>query len=256
MEIKYPVDHKPATPEYVLAVLNSHYCFSCQVSFGAEPHEPLTFDTTVSDWRAEAELLPWPRIEEAHNEYWEINCAQEEWRAVLIPERKRTLRDVCELIAARAMRPVVRPSEIFGSRCLPAGVFLTLRSRLQEAGIDVAGLRPSTPLEGFMPRHAYELLDATTRLTPGAIEKVSWFAPARDASFGIFLLSAGCLLLNFFTDSPWFTIVGVAGMVVGYLWSWIAVRWIGPQRVEFDSLETFGDLSRRIAERLQTGAVS
>lgn len=256
MEIEYPIDHVPATPEYVLAVFSSQHRLSCQVNFGSEPDEPLTFGMSVSAWRNEADLLPWSQLATSLNEYWGIHYTEEEWHAVLNPGGKRTLREVCNLIAAHAVRPVVRPSGIFGNCCLPAGVFLTLRSRLKDEGVDVAALRPSTPLEGFLPRYAYELLEATTRLAPGAIEKVSWFALATDANCGIILLSVACLTLNFFLSSPWFTIAGVAGIIVGYLWSWIAVRWIDPQRVEFDSLETFGDLSRKIAERLQAGVAS
>lgn len=251
MEVEYPIDAVPATPEYVLAVLNSHHRYGCQVNYGVEPEETLTFNMTVSTWRFEAELLPWTQLAAGYNEYWGINCTQEEWYVVLKPERKRTLRDVCELIAAHATRPVVQPSTIFGGNCLPAGVFLTLRSQLKHEGIDVTELRPSTPLANYLRRHAFELLDAASRLQPGVVEKVSWFAPINDASFGVFLFSAACLLIRLVASNPWFTIVGVTGMVVSYLWSWIAVRWIGPQRVEFDSLETFGDLSCRIAQRLE-----
>ena len=251
MEIEYPANFDPATPEYVLAVLNSHHRFGCQVNFGSEPDEMLTFDMTVSAWRSEAELLPWSQLAESFNKYWGMNCSQDEWRGVLKPERKRTLRDVCEFVAARAVQPKVRPSAIFGRDCLSAGVFLTLRSQLNEQGINVAELRPSTPLERFARRHPFELLDAATRLTPGVIENVSWNAPASDATFGVFLLGAACLLIRLLTSNLWFTIVGVVAIVVGYLWGWIAVRWVGPQRVQFDSLKTFGDLSRAIAERLE-----
>ena len=256
METEYPVDAAPATPEYVLAVLNSHHRFGCQVNFGDEPAQALTFEMTVSAWRFEAELLPWVQLAESFNEYWGINCTQQEWRAVLKPERKRTLREVCELIAANTTRPIVRPSTILGGNCLPAGVFLTLRSRLKREGIDVTELRPSTPLKDYARRHSFELLDAASRLQPGVIDKVSWFAPINDAGFGIFMLSMACLLLQWFTGNPWLTIIAVAGVVVSYLWNWIAVRCIGPQRVEFDSLVTFGDLSRRIALRLEASSAA
>jgi hypothetical protein len=250
MKIEYPVDVDRATPEYVLAILNEHHQYSCQVNYDGDLDELFTFDTTVATWRFESDLLPWRQLVEPFNRYWEVNCTEAEWSVVFTPPRKRTLRDVCEFIASRAVRPKVRPSAIMGGSCLPAGIFLTLRSRLRDVGVDVADLRPSTPLDEILRRHPFEVFDAATRLAPGTIEKVTWDAPAEDATLVIFLFGAACLLGQLLTNEPWFTILGVASIAFAYVWSWIAVRRIGPQRVQLDALETFGDLSRAIAQRL------
>ena len=77
-----------------------------------------------------------------------------EWHAVLEPPRFRRLAEVCQLIASRAARPVIRPSRLLGSTCGPAGAFLTIRSLLHEAGAPADEIAPSTPLAHFTRRFA------------------------------------------------------------------------------------------------------
>ncbi len=134
MDVRYPTIDEPATPEYVLTVLRDMHRQQCQHDPEADPGAVPSFDTTVAEWRDACDLLGWRQLGHAYNQVWGIACSDDEWRAVLEPARQRRLADVCQLLAARAARPVIRPSRLLGNTCAPAGAFLTIRSLVHEAG--------------------------------------------------------------------------------------------------------------------------
>ena len=121
MDIHYPTIDKPATPEYVLAVLRDMHRQQCQHDPEADAHAVLSFDTTVAEWRDACDLLEWQQLGRGYNQFWGIACSDGESARVLEPPRFRRLADVCQLIASRAARPVIRPSRMSGSTCAPAG---------------------------------------------------------------------------------------------------------------------------------------
>jgi hypothetical protein len=139
MDVRYPTIAKPATPEYVLAVIRDMHRQQCQYDPEADPSSVLSFDTTVAEWRDACDLLGWRKLGRAYNQLWGISCSDAEWRAVLEPARQGRLADVCRLIASRAVRPLIRPSRLSGTGCVPAGAFLTIRSLLHEAGAAAGG---------------------------------------------------------------------------------------------------------------------
>jgi len=98
-----------------------------------------------------------------------ISIARDRWKAALYPWRRHTLRHLCELIAGQAMVAEIRPITVFGRRCLPAGAFLAVRGALAEAGIDMAGISPSTPLEPTLKRRAHEVNTEMTKLASGKL---------------------------------------------------------------------------------------
>src|SRR4051794_3800174 len=127
MDVLYPTINVPATPEYVLEVLRGQHRLECEFGEG-DPDSNLTMAMTVADWQAASNLVSWRALGRAFNEWWDIDYSDAEWRVALKPEASRTLGDVCEFIAARAVRPTVKPARLFGGECTPAGVFLTIRS--------------------------------------------------------------------------------------------------------------------------------
>lgn len=133
MDVHYPTIGAPATPEYVLAVLRDMHRQQSQYDPDADRGAVLSFGTTVSEWRDACDLLWWRELGRGNNQLWGISCSETEWQSVLEPASQKSLADVCQLIARRAMRPVIRPSRLLGSTCAPAGAFLTIRCCMRQA---------------------------------------------------------------------------------------------------------------------------
>ena len=103
MNVSYPTIDEPASPEYVLSVMQDDYRQQCQYDPEAQPDVELTFKTTVAEWRNTCDLVATRELGRAENQLWGIRLADNEWRAVLEPAKERTLADVCELIAAACL---------------------------------------------------------------------------------------------------------------------------------------------------------
>ena len=121
MDVRYPTVDKPATSDYVLAVLRDIHRQQWQHDPEADPRAVLSFDTTVAEWRDACDLLGWQELGRALNEWWGITCSDSEWCAVLEPAGQRRLADVCQLLAGRVARPVIRPSRAGGGYAFPVG---------------------------------------------------------------------------------------------------------------------------------------
>jgi hypothetical protein len=196
VDVHYPAIDSPATPEYVLAVLRDMHRQQCQHDPEVDSGALLSFNTTVAEWRDACDLIGWRELGHAYNQFWGIACKDHEWRAVLEPARQRRLADVCQLIAAYATRPVIRPSRMLGSTCAPAGAFLTIRSLLHEAGAPAGEIAPSTPLAPYTRRFGAVFLGPISRLAPGALPPVRIRTPVYDAAIWGVLVAVLCLLVG------------------------------------------------------------
>jgi hypothetical protein len=240
----------PATPEYILDVIRDSHRQQCQFDPEAEPDAELTFETTVADWRSACDLLDWRPLGRALDSEWSLGRPDAVWRSVLEPAKERTLRDVCEFVASGAMRPSIEPMSILGVTCLPAGVFLAIRSLLNKAGADVNSVAPSTPLDEYTRRHLGVFLGPISRLAPNALPAVRVSTPWYDLSVAGFLLgllaaSAGWLV------SPLAMAAGVVLALTSWAGTWITARYLPPSRVEFGGLRTFRDLACVVAQGVQ-----
>jgi hypothetical protein len=193
MDGQFAVARAPVTLEYVLEVLRDSYRQQCQYDPEAEPDVELSFETTVAEWRSACDLLPWWELAGALSVEWGVPCRREEWKAVLKPAKRRTLRDVCTLLARYAKIPQARPVAVLGSRCDAAGMFLTVRSLLQEAGADMTKIAPSTPLDSYASRYCQVFLGPISRLAPGALPPVRIHNPMHSSA--VWGLLVGWILL-------------------------------------------------------------
>ncbi len=110
----------------------------------------LNFNTTVSDWRCARDLMPWRPLSRFLNVEFNLTVSEQQWKSVLTPARKRTLRDVCELIAQHCTFTSVTPVRLLGNSCLSASVFITLKKYLARRGVQVDELKPSTPIASYL----------------------------------------------------------------------------------------------------------
>lgn len=248
MEIPYPTDDLPATPEYVLAVLRDMH----RLLSGLRPLDSkvvLDFDTTVADWLWATDLDEvWP-LESAMNDLLGLRVSRREWRAALHPARRRTLADVCRVGASHMTIPRPRPFVALGAESLPAGIFLTIRSALHEAGADVSNLRPSSPLDGYASRHVSELIRLSSRMAPGAMP-----TPKRSGELEVPgcsgpLHGLACFVSGALGSTPWLMITGVALSGLWFAGVVSCARRYDMAPLDFGGLETFGDLAEALARQ-------
>lgn len=242
MHENYMVPTEPATPEYVLAVLQDQHRQECACG-DSDPDLKLSFATTIAEWRDACDLTGWKQLGRSCGLMFGIELPDAAWKQALEPARERRLQDVCRLIARHAERPVIEPVALLGRSCAPVGAFLAIRSLLAQAGVGVDEMRPSTPLGPYARRHLQVFVGPIARLAPGALPPVrirTWFCEI--ALIGL-LAAVPLLALG--------ALGGVAAICGLLLFGVQAVAWIAglakPKSVVFGDLCTFKDLSVLIA---------
>jgi hypothetical protein len=159
MTADYPTDTASATAEYVFDLFrDSAAVGSPRPAFADVADEPASLHCGRS-----AHELGW-----ALEEILELDISDDELVRALEPWNRRTVREVCEFLAARMTRPVIRPWKHVAGDCLPAGAFLTVRSMFVEAGADPAEITPSTPLGPYLWLY-HDLVPDLTRLAPDRV---------------------------------------------------------------------------------------
>lgn len=249
MLVDNPVTYVPASPDYVLSVFCDELRQYSQLPEGVDGNLKLSFETTIAEWRAALDLLPWRELAHGMNQYWKIDCSDEQWQAVLEPEREKRLVDVCELIAQYAVRAVVQPVSIASSSCRTAGAFLAIRSILVEAGAQASEIGPSTPLAPFTRRYAQQFLGAISQLAPGTLPLVHCRLPPVYYA-GLISIILGSVLLGIGSHGGiilgW--LMGTVLFVGGFLFTENSPRWLLYDSVEFGELRTFRDMAEVVAK--------
>ena len=241
---------RSATPEHFLELLRDQHRQACGLC-GFDPETDLdaklSFATTVAQWRAELDLLPCRELADALNQIWGIECPRDEWKAALEPEKQRTLEDVCNLLARHVKLPIVKPMGLLGASCLPAGVFLTVRSLLRDAGADPSQIAPSTALADYAKTHFETFLGPISWLAPGAVPQVRIHNSLYDMAVWGIVVGLVMILAGYLVPLTWVPILGGITVVISYCLTCLAAGHLGPSRVEFGELKTFRDLSMAIA---------
>ena len=244
--------YEPATPEYVLAVIRDHHRQGVATDPEVDPGASLTFQTTVAEWREACDLLPWKQLAAAENEMWGFNRPEAEWRAVLLPESKRTLADVCAFIATHARRPASRSVRLFGHTCDKAGAFLAIRAMLQSAGVDTDHVAPSSPLAPYTRRHGWKFVLVMSKLAPGVLPPARVNHPLYDRIFlvmlsGLLAVFIGILIFFVHVIGLHIAVVGGLAFAIAYATHWSVIPNSLPESVTFGELRTFRDLAELVA---------
>ncbi len=248
MEVHYPTLSEPATPEYVLAVLQD---LIRQTEDW--PDLEVTFETTVADTFPRDVDYPFenrPDLGKILNPWLGIAIPDEDWAQVLEPPEERTVGEVCELVARHLARPRIRPARVAGVCCLPAGAFLTIRSLLHQAGAKAADIGPSTPLFPYTNRFLEVFVGPISRLAPGSLPQ--WhkeFSAATKKAWFDFGLGLLCLGVNRLVCLPGLEVTGYLFVFGSFIKMWLAAKWLGPSKIKFGELRTFRDLAVLIADR-------
>ena len=241
----------PMTPDDVLAIfIEWHRCQSWWDP-EADPDAVIASDMTIAQWRDACDLIPWQPLGRRLNEYFRTKFTDDDWRAVLTPPGKRRLHEVCALIATRARREVIEPVELMGRPCEGAGAFLAIREILRDAGADVRGLAPSTPLAAYARRHLGAFMRIAT-LAPGTLPRVFIHTPGYDVFLYGYMAGAALGFISFVAPARWALIaLGFALCALSWLGMWITAQH-HPAAVQVGNLLTFRDLAMAVV-RERTG---
>jgi hypothetical protein len=93
MKAAYPVQWVSATPEYILASIQGEWR-QIMLPDATEERDLPTFNTTIAQWRDLLDLVEWRPLGRSLNKAWGTNFSRQQWREVLEPARKKTLRGV------------------------------------------------------------------------------------------------------------------------------------------------------------------
>ncbi|HEV8069117.1 MAG TPA: hypothetical protein VGP76_15370 [Planctomycetaceae bacterium] len=253
MKVDYPPCEGPATAEYVLSVFQDQHRQLCALDEG-DPETAISFETTVSAWCQAHDLegvlilaVDWRGLARGLNKEWGINCSNAEWKSVLKPTRKKTLADVCQLIARHAKRPTVRPARMLGCAGRSAGAFLTIRSLLAQAGAGAQKITPSTPLEEYIRNYPFVFTGAISRLAPGILPTMCVrSAPFANIAMLCILASWIGIVFGAFGNMPLLIVASIFFFVLTGVLGFVLPAW-KPATVEFGELQTFRDLAIVIA---------
>ncbi|MDF1743503.1 MAG: hypothetical protein P1V19_07380 [Gimesia sp.] len=249
MEIQYPTVEIPATPEYVLSVLLDRE--TLEWNNDSLSQVGVTLDSSIEVLYETCGFYTFDDIF-----YSTLICFDLEfsdWFGALRSAEGDTVRDFCELIAARITMPKITLSSFCGRTCRPASVFLTIRSMMHDAGVDVADVAPSTPLKEYTRKNLELFLGPIAKLSPGSLPDFD----IDDRGF----FSLECLKALWHIP----TLVGffVMGSSPGYFIFTISILLFLYLLVEVDSndkyasvqigeLRTFRDLAEKIAAHRST----
>lgn len=252
MEVHYPTVEIPATPEYVLSVFLDRE--NLEWNTDSLSQVEVTLDSSVEVLYEACGFYSFDDIF-----YSTLICFDLEfsdWFGALRSAEGDTVRDFCELIAARITMPKITLSSFCGRTCRPASVFLTIRSMMHDAGVDVADVAPSTPLEEYTRKNLELFLGPIAKLSPGSL-------PDFDIDDRGFLLLE-CLkalwhiptLVTFFlalcgNSSSYIFIVTIS--VLLFLYLLVEVKSNDKYAsVQIGELRTFRDLAEKIATHRST----
>lgn len=242
MQVDYPTETVPATPEYFLELFRLD-----ENAADLTMDDPLRYLLTHID---EFTFQSSKRMFDFLNQVFPGCLDRTDWNAHFPSLRGHTVGELCTYLAERVPRPVIRPWHGAGYACMPAGAFLTVRSLLAKRGANVEEIKPSTALEPYLRKHGEALHSDLCRLSPdlpfihkdrrllkpacwsfaGALclTLLSWFISALSIKSAI-LVGSNCLL--------W--------MVALVLLMFANV--LPPRRVTLGTMITFRDLAYALA---------
>lgn len=160
------------TEEEILEIFKEQHRLCSPLDPEADPWAEITAEMTIREWRWANDLLGWKKLSEFLNQEFRVKINQEEWLNVLEPARARKLIEVCRLLSKYAEKETYKPKTLFGKPCLKAGVFLTIKKNLNDKGVDVTELRPSSSLTAYIDKYFSPVLEEITLTGTKPIEKI------------------------------------------------------------------------------------
>jgi len=240
----YQISTRPMTADDAFAILVA-LMREAAVGYGDATINALSFDTSIFEWELAFIGAGDVAIPRGFNAIFGTSLSADAWKAVLEPPRQRTLGDVCRLVAQHAaVTPVIEPITVMGDRSHAAGAFLAVRRILQDEGVDVSQLRPSSLLAPYLLEKWQHVLPRLRQLAPQRLPPATIAAPAQLACAHAVVASGGLLLLGLKCGSLRMALAGVV-CLIGFCITVMMLRRFGaPVEIRIGATKTFRDLSQ------------
>jgi|GEM_PF-6426264 len=237
---------RQATPDDVLAHLRGKLRHDAALDIEVDGDAPLTFETRLSRWMDDEDILPdWKSLSGWLEAWLDIELSPLELRAALHPRRKHTVRELCELIAPRWQRPVLAPLRVAGMSCATAGAFLTLRTAMIRAGLPVVRARPSSALAFQTWEQWRTFLDVIALLAPGVLPPLK--GPVALPRAGGYTVLGGVVSMTLGWLLMWPPVLLLGGaLTLGGLIALGRTPWRRADSVSFPGITTLGDVARAL----------
>jgi hypothetical protein len=158
--------------EEILNIFKEQHRLCSPLDCEADPWAEITAEMTIREWRWANDLLGWKELSKFLNKEFRIEIPENIWYETLEPSKKRKLNDVCVLIANHALKDNYLPKKLFGQPCLKASVFLTIKKNLENKGVNVSELSPSSSLTEYMDKYFSPVLEEITLTGTKPIDKI------------------------------------------------------------------------------------
>ena len=162
------------TSEEIFAIFKEQHRLCSPLDDMADSAFVLERATEIWEWRDAQDLLPWHELAQFLNQEFRINVELSVWKGVLTPEDERTMGDLCDFLSTVAEKEIIEPVKRLGAECLSAAIFLTLKKNLNNKGVDVSLLAPSTPLAPFLHNNFSPLMEEVTLTGVKTFESLSY----------------------------------------------------------------------------------
>jgi hypothetical protein len=235
-------------PEEILQIIQANYVQQQQFDDIVLKNYDLTFETTISDWQDICDLVDTSELFKYLNYYFHLEASRETWMDILEPEEEKTLGDLCNFVADTAEKEVIEPIKIMGDFCSTAAIFKSLKKRLEDRGLDVSDIRPSSQLEPLVKKYKSVLIEEINQIDPRVLPPIE-FKTNWVYKWGFRLLLTFIFVTGFlaYRKSNW---AWAAGGVcsIGYGMIWLGA-WLNPKRASFKNIYTVADLVRKIDQQ-------
>jgi hypothetical protein len=228
----------PATPEQIFGVMKRRGYFEI---------DNLQISSTVAEFLDQFDLVDWKIISEGLCREFGVPYSKNEWRAVMFPAKRRTIRDICCHLATQAALPEVGTLKALGGECKTGAAFLALKHEMGKFGIKTQGLKPSMPIGETLRRHAGDMELVFSRFlrenTPKMNQRLS--STYKVIFWAVILGAAVCFSCGL-VPYP-FPVLGAAFCVMFLGIPILYLSNMPPDSVTMEGVTTFGDAARLIA---------
>jgi len=248
MKNSYNVIKEKMSPASVLEILQDDQRQSSQYDPEVDGDIKLSFESTIDDWRQACDLVAWKALGLALNDWFDIEYSNLEWKNVLEPSSEKTLFKLCTFIANKAERNEIKPFNIFGTHCKTAGVFISVRKALKDAGIPTEDIKPSSELEPILIKYGFDFIREVGKLAPNVLPPVK-IKSSFLQMMGYWVVLVGVILgfsnaifeINFILQIAYSLTIGGVLLI-------IVTSRMNPKSFTLGELKTFADVCTLISK--------
>jgi hypothetical protein len=229
----------------ILQILQANYRQHQQFDDAIVKNQPLTFSTTIWEWMDIYDIVDTHYIWKYLNHTFRLDISKEIWLTILEPDQTKTLDELCNFISSYTNKEIIKPVRLFGSACETAAIFKLLMKRMQDRGIDVSQIKPSSKLEPLIKKYNLSVIEEINLISPSALPVINF----KDNLF--YRLGIPAFILFFFITAflvfigsaiAWVT---GACIIISYGSVWLGQK-MKPKHSNFDKIDTIGDLVNKI----------